>query len=86
MWSWVPLAVLGATVIAAAGVAVLYGPAMRERAARLKAEQIDQENRTLCEKLGMPHGSERFGACAGVLLEARRLHEDRLAIEAAGII
>lgn len=86
MWSWVPLAALGATVIATAGIAVLYGPAMRERAERLKAEQIDQENRTLCEKLGMPHGSDRFGACAGVLLEARRLHEDRLAIEAAGIL
>lgn len=86
MWSWMPLAALGAMLIAMAAFVALYGPAMRERAERLKAEQIDQENRALCEKLGMPHGSDRFGACAGILLEARRLHEERLAIEAAGIL
>jgi hypothetical protein len=81
-----PLAVLGAMVIAMAAFVALYGPAMRERAERLKTEQIDQENRALCGKLGIPHGSDRFGACAGILLEARRLHEERLAIEAAGIL
>jgi hypothetical protein len=86
VWSWMPLAVLGATIVATAGFALLYGPAMRERAERLKAEQIDQENRALCEKLGMPHGGDRFGVCAGILSAARRLHEERLAIEAAGIL
>jgi hypothetical protein len=86
MWSWMPLALLGAMAIAMAASIVLYGPAMQERAERLKAEQIDRENRALCEKLGIPHGSDRFGACTGTLLEARRLHEERLAIEAAGIL
>ena len=85
-WSWISLAVWGAIVIASAGFAVLYGPAMRERAEQLKAEQIDRENRALCQKLGIPHGSDGFGACAGILSEARRLHEERLAIEAAGIL
>jgi hypothetical protein len=86
MWAWMPLAALGATVIAMAVFVALYGPAMRERGERLKAEQIDRENRALCEKLGMPHGTDRFGACADVLLEARRLHEERLATEAVGIL
>ena len=86
MWSWMPLVVIGATVIAAAGHAVLNGPAMRQRAEQLKAEQIDQENRALCERLGIHLGSDRFGACAGVLSEARRLQSERLAIETAGIL
>jgi hypothetical protein len=34
----------------------------------------------------MPHGSDRFEACAGALDEARRRHGERLAIEAAGIL
>ena len=86
VWSWMPLVVVGAAVIAAAGHAVLNGPATRQRAEQLKAEQIDQENRALCEKLGMPHDSDRFEACAGTLLEARRLQSERLAIETAGIL
>ena len=86
MWSWMPLVVVGTTVIAAACFALLFGPAMRERAEQLRAEQIDQENRALCGKLGMPHGSDRFAVCAGVLSEARQLHGERLAIEAAGIL
>jgi len=78
--------VVGAAVMAVACFAVLYGPAAQEKAEQLKAEQIDRENRALCARLGMPHGSDRFGVCARVLLEARRLHEDRLAFEAAGIL
>jgi hypothetical protein len=84
--TWMPLVVIGAAVIAAAGFAVLYGPAARERAEQLKAEEIDREDRMLCARLGMAHGSDGFGACARVLLEARRLHEERIAVEAAGIL
>jgi hypothetical protein len=81
-----PLVALGTTVITVVCHALLYGPEMRARAEQLKAEQIDQENRALCEKLGMPHGSDRLAACAGILSEVRRLHEERLAIETAGIL
>jgi hypothetical protein len=86
IWSWIPPVVIAATVIAVAGHAILYGPALRARAEQLEAAQIDKENRALCEKLGMPHGSAMFGACAGMLSEARRLHAERIAIESAGIL
>jgi hypothetical protein len=85
-WSWMPLAVLAAMVISMAAFVALHGPAMREQAEWLKTEQIDRENRALCAKLGLPDGSDRFADCAGILLEARRLHEERLAIEAVGIL
>jgi hypothetical protein len=58
---------------------------MRERAERLQAEQINRDNRALCEKLGMPQGSERFAACADVLSEVRRLEAERISRE-AGIL
>lgn len=86
VWSWIPIVVVAAAVGVSALHAILYGPAIRERAEQLKAAQIDQENRALCEKLGMPHGSDRFSACAGVLSEARQREAERIAIEAAGIL
>jgi hypothetical protein len=71
---------------AAVGWAIVNGPAVHARAEQLKAEQIERENRTVCARLGMAHGSDRFEACAGALDEARRRHAERLAIEAAGIL
>ena len=47
-------------VIAFAVLAIVYGPAMHERAEQLRTEQIDQENKMLCEQLGMSLGSEKF--------------------------
>jgi hypothetical protein len=84
--SLVPLVIIAAIVSALALHAVLYGPAIQERAEQLQAEQIDQQNRTLCEKLGIAHGSERFTACADVLSEARRQEVKRFAKEVAGIL
>jgi hypothetical protein len=86
VWSWTLSIVVGTATIAAVGYAIVHGPAVRARAEQLKAEQIDQENRALCQRLGMPHGSDRFDICAGVLSEARQKHGERLAIEAAGIL
>ena len=77
--------VLGAAVLALAIYAIVYAPAMWRQVEQLKAEQIDHENRAVCAKFGMPHGSEAFAMCAGSLLEIRRRHADRLAGEAAGI-
>jgi hypothetical protein len=86
VWSSLPVLVLGALTAAAVGWTIVYGPAMHARAEQLKAEQIDQENRALCARLGMPYGGDRFGACGDALDEARRRHGERLAIEAAGIL
>jgi hypothetical protein len=85
-WSWMPLALMAALVSALALHAVLFGPGIRERAERLQAEQTDRENRALCEKLGIHHGSERFGGCADVLSEVRRLEAYRISREVAGIL
>jgi hypothetical protein len=79
VWTWTPIIAIAAVVIALA--ATLSRPAMRERAEQLKAEQIDQENRALCERLGMPAGSERFAACAGVLSDVRKRHAERFAAD-----
>jgi flagellar biosynthesis/type III secretory pathway M-ring protein FliF/YscJ len=81
VWHWTPLVAVAAVVMIVA--AILPSPAMRQRAEQLKAEQIDQENRSLCERLGMPRGSERFAACAGALSEARQAQAKRFAIEFA---
>jgi hypothetical protein len=86
LWSSLLVLVVGALTAAAVGWAIVYGPALHARAEQLKAEQIDQENRALCARLAMSHGSDRFEACAGALDEARRRHGERLAIEAAGIL
>jgi hypothetical protein len=86
LWSLVPLVIVAIVVSALALHAVVYGPAIRERAERLQAAQIDQENRALCSKLGMPHGTVQFAACADVLSEARRYEAKRVADEVAGIL
>lgn len=86
VWSRALVAIVAVVVGVSALHAILHGPAIRERAEQLKAAQIDQENRALCEKLGMPHGSDRFSACVGALSEARQREAERIAIEAAGIL
>jgi hypothetical protein len=64
--------------------ALLSRPEMRVKGEQLKAEQIDQENRLLCERLGMLGGGERFATCTDVLSEARRRQVERLASEIDG--
>ena len=82
MWTWTPLVVIAAVVVALA--ALLSRPEMRVKGEQLKAEQIDQENRLLCERLGMLGGGERFATCTDVLSEARRRQVERLASEIDG--
>ena len=81
-WTWTPVVVIAVVVIALA--ALLSRPEMREKGEQLKAEQIDQENRLLCERLGMPSSSERFATCTDVLSETRRRQAERLASEIDG--
>jgi hypothetical protein len=75
-----------AAVSAFAVWAIVFAPTMWRAAERLKAEQVDQENRIVCEKFRMPPGSESFAACVTYLTEVRRRHGDRIAAEAAGIL
>lgn len=84
--SWAPLGIAALVASVLVLLAALHGPSMRETKARLQAEQIEQENRALCERLDMPHGSARFMACVDVLSEVRRQEAQRLASEAAGIL
>ncbi len=84
--SWIPLMLIATLVSALTLHAVLYGPEIRKRAERLHAEEIDRENRALCERLRMPYGSERFGTCADLLSEVRRLEAERISREAMGIL
>jgi hypothetical protein len=83
---WVPLVIVAIVVSALAFHAVVYGPAIRERAERLHAAQIDQENRALCSKLGMPYGTAQFAVCADVLSQVRQYEAKRVADEVAGIL
>ena len=82
---WATLVLIAAVVSALAVSAVLGGAAVQQ-GERLRAEQIHQENRMLCGKLGLSYGTERFAACAEVLSQARREEAKRVASEAAGIL
>jgi hypothetical protein len=84
--SWVPHFALGGVVSAFAIYAIFQAPATLRAAERFKAEQIQVEDRTYCEKFGMSPGSERFATCAADLMEIRRRHGDSLAAEAVGLL
>jgi len=66
--------------------AILYGPAIRERAQHLRARQIDLENRAVCGKLRAPFGSQGFARCVEALDEVRRRQGEWLAAESAGML
>ena len=66
--------------------ALIYAPEMRRTAERLKAEQIQQEDREYCEKFRMPPGSDNFAACVADLTEIRRRQHERSVADAAGML
>ena len=72
-------------VSALAVYAAANGPTLWSAAQRLKAEELQQEDRMFCEKFNMPPGSESFATCVIYLSEVRRLHGGRVAAEAAGV-
>jgi hypothetical protein len=80
-----PITAFGSAVIVFAVWAIFLAPNMWRAAERLKVEQINQEDKILCEKFQMPVGSERFATCVADLIEVRRRHGDRIAAEAAGM-
>ena len=83
--SRVPAVVFALAVSALAVYAAANGPTLWSAAQRLKAEELQREDRMFCEKFNMPPGSEGFATCVIYLSEIRRLHGDRVAAEAAGV-
>ena len=79
-------AIVFATAVGAFAIfAAANGPSLWSTAARLRTEQLQQENKMLCERFRMPPGSEDFATCVVYLTEIRTLHGNRLAAEAAGV-
>lgn len=58
-----------------------YGPAMRAASDRQRAVETEQEDQTLCTKLGFASGSAVFATCTRDLSDYRRQVEQRLARE-----
>jgi hypothetical protein len=83
---WMPLVIITAIVSALALDIALYGATLREKASRMRAEEINQEDIALCERLDIPQGTDRFVICADILGQARRNEAKRLAEDAAGIL
>ena len=71
---------------AAVGWAMMNGPRLHAEAQNQTAMQIEAENRSICQRLGMPSGSDRYSACAGELNGVRQRHEDRVAGRSAGFL
>jgi len=83
--SRIPSIVFALAVSACAVYAAANGPAPWAAAQHLTGEQIRQEARTFCTHFRMPPGSESFPTCVAHLSEVRRLHENRVTAEAAGV-
>jgi hypothetical protein len=83
--SRVPAIVFATAVGACAIYAAANGPTLWSTAARLRTEQLQQEDKMFCERFRMPPGSESFAACVVHLTEIRTRHGNRLAAEAAGV-
>lgn len=65
---------------------VRYGTEGRELARVQWTSEIERESQAFCRKFGIAPESSRFAECAADLSEIRRLHEERLAKEGAGIL
>ncbi len=57
---------------------LMNGPRLRAEAERAVEASIDEENQGVCQRLGMPLGSDFYAACASELNGVRQQHEMRL--------
>ena len=83
--SGIPGIILGLAVSVLAVYAIVQAPTERRIAERLKAEQIQREDREHCERFRVQLGSEDFAACVADLTEIRRHQRDRSLAEASGM-
>ena len=65
---------------------VRYGPQLRAAAEAQRAEEIDQESKAFCRKLGIGPETARHAECARDLMEIRRRHEERMASDMIGVL
>ena len=70
--------------VAAVSWAMMNGPRLHAEAQHQTAIQVEAENQSVCQRLGMPSGHDRYSACAGELNWVRQRHEDRVAGRSAG--
>jgi hypothetical protein len=77
---------LGVLWFAAAGWAYLNGPRLRAEAEQRTAEEAEAESRTVCGRLGMAFGTERYSPCASELNWVRRQEQERREREAGGAL
>lgn len=74
-------------VIAAAAGLSLFAyvltavPGARREADRLRAQEIDRENRDFCQALGIGPATERFQSCVRDLMQIRQHQRERWARE-----
>lgn len=78
--------VLCAFWIIAVAWAVVTGSGRLAAAEQQSAAEMEQENQGICQRLGMPFGSEQYAACASELTGVRKHHEDRLSGRSLGFI
>jgi hypothetical protein len=59
---------------------------MRAAAEAQRARVVEQENKTFCSKFGIGPETAGYAECAADLMEIRRLHEQRVTSDVAGIL
>ena len=57
---------------------VINGPSVRAAIESQRIEGIKQEDQEHCTRLGMPPGTESFGACRNELAIIRQRHDERI--------
>ena len=80
--------ILIAGLIAAGIMAASFasGRSALEATQRANAVAIDNENQTLCDGLGFRLETETYRKCVAGLSEIRLRHEQRLLVEASGLL
>ena len=66
-WGWSFGILLGLAVVATGVFSIVNGPAMRANAEAV----IEQENRSVCNKLGIGPETNRYSECVAALSEVR---------------
>jgi hypothetical protein len=74
------------SLVVVCSLLVVNGPQMRAAAEAQRARVVEQENKTFCSKFGIGLETPRYAECAADLMEIRRLHEQRVTSDVAGIL
>ncbi len=78
--AWLPGIALALAVVLGAWIliyALINGPQMRAAAESQTAQEVEQENRELCGKLGITAETQAFVTCTATLVHVRQRHDER---------